>query len=39
MAPGQVPGQTIGGTDAATINRVSAYLVQIVSEHHRPRSC
>lgn len=37
MASGEVPGQTIGGTDAATINRVSAYLAQIVRQHHLPQ--
>src|ERR671929_20630 len=30
MAPGQVPGTVIGSTDAAIVNRVQAYLAQIV---------
>src|SRR5215207_9385216 len=30
MRAGQVPGQTIGSTDARTINRVSAYLAGLV---------
>ncbi len=37
MRPGQVPGQTIGSTDAATINRVSAYLAGIVRRGRLPQ--
>jgi hypothetical protein len=36
MAPGQVPGQQIGSTDAATVNEVSRYLSGIVREHKLP---
>jgi hypothetical protein len=32
--PGAVPGTLIGSTDAATVNRVSAYLARLV-EHYR----
>jgi hypothetical protein len=37
MAPGQVPGQQIGSTDAATVNQVSRYLSQIVREGELPQ--
>ena len=37
MRPGQVPGQTIGSTDAATVNRVSAYLADIVKRRNLPQ--
>ena len=36
MAPGEVPGDVIGHTDAATVNRVSAYLADIVSRYRLP---
>jgi hypothetical protein len=36
MAPGQVPGQQIGSTDAATVNEVSRYLSRIVRERDLP---
>ena len=36
MGPGEVPGQTIGSTDAATVNSVSAYLSTIVKERKLP---
>ncbi len=37
MARGEVPGEDIGQTDAATINEVSAYLDQIVQKHKLPQ--
>jgi hypothetical protein len=37
LAPGQLPGQQIGSTDAATINEVSLYLSRIVREEHLPQ--
>jgi hypothetical protein len=37
MAPGQVPGQQIGSTDAATVNEVSRYLSRIVRERDLPQ--
>ena len=37
MAPGQVPGQEIGSTDAATVNEVSRYLSRIVREGNLPQ--
>jgi hypothetical protein len=37
MAPGQVPGQQIGSTDAATVNRVSRYLSRIVQDGNLPQ--
>jgi hypothetical protein len=36
MAPGGVPGRDLGRTDAATINRVSAYLAGLVARHRLP---
>jgi hypothetical protein len=36
MGPGEVPGQVIGHTDAATVNRVSAYVAGIVERHRLP---
>jgi hypothetical protein len=36
MDPPALPGQEIGSTDAATINRVSAYLSRIVRENRLP---
>ena len=37
MRAGQVPGQTIGSTDARTVNRVSAYLAALVRRHRLPQ--
>ena len=37
MAPGQVPGQQIGSTDAATVNEVSRYLSRIVRQGDLPQ--
>lgn len=37
MDPGQIPGQVIGHTDAATVNRVSAWLSQMVRAGHLPQ--
>ena len=37
MEEGEVPGQTIGSTDAATINEVSRYLARIVREGNLPQ--
>lgn len=37
MAPGEVPGDVIGGTDAATVNQVSAYLSQLVARYRLPQ--
>jgi hypothetical protein len=37
LAPGQLPGQQIGSTDAATVNQVSRYLSRIVREGHLPQ--
>jgi hypothetical protein len=34
--PGAVPGKVIGSTDAATVNRVSAYLARIVAKYRLP---
>jgi hypothetical protein len=36
MGPGQVPGRHLGRTDAATINRASAYVAGIVRRHRLP---
>ena len=36
-APGQIPAQQIGATDAATINRTSAYLAAIVAAGRLPQ--
>ena len=36
MGPGEVPGRTIGHTDAATVNRVSAYVARIVARDKLP---
>ncbi len=36
MRPGQIPGRVIGSTDAAVINRASAYLAGIVHSHDLP---
>lgn len=37
MGPDDIPGQVIGHTDAATINRVSAWLAGIVHRKHLPQ--
>jgi hypothetical protein len=37
MRAGQVPGDRIGSTDAATVNRVSAYLAGIVARYRLPQ--
>jgi hypothetical protein len=37
MGPGQVPGKQLGRTDAATINRASAYVAGIVKRHRLPQ--
>jgi hypothetical protein len=37
MEPGQVPGQQIGSTDAATVNEVGAYLSALVRRHRLPQ--
>jgi hypothetical protein len=37
MAPGELPGQQIGSTDAATVNEVSAYLSRIVRRLDLPQ--
>lgn len=35
--PNAVPGKVIGSTDAATVNRVSAYLARIVKQYRLPQ--
>jgi hypothetical protein len=35
--PGAVPGTVIGSTDAATVNRVSAYLSRVVKKYKLPQ--
>ena len=37
MAPGQVPGRHLGRTDAAAVNRASAYVTGIVRRHRLPQ--
>jgi hypothetical protein len=37
MGPGQVPGRHLGRTDAAAINRASAYVAAIVKRHRLPQ--
>jgi hypothetical protein len=37
MGPGQVPGRHLGRTDAAAINRASAYVAGIVKRHRLPQ--
>jgi hypothetical protein len=37
MAPGQVPGQVIGSTDASIVNHVQAYVSQVVKAHNLPQ--
>ena len=36
MAPGEVPGRSIGSVDAGEVNEVSAWLDDLVSSHHLP---
>jgi hypothetical protein len=36
MEPGEVPGRRIGHTDAATVNKVSAYVAAIVKQRRLP---
>jgi hypothetical protein len=36
MAPGEVPGQVIGSVTAQEVNRVSAYVADIVRRHRLP---
>jgi hypothetical protein len=36
MAPGEVPGQVIGSVTAEEVNRVSAYVADIVRRHRLP---
>jgi hypothetical protein len=36
MRPGEVPGEVIGSTESAVVNRVSKYLSDIVKEHNLP---
>ncbi len=37
MGPTEIPGQVIGHTDGATINRVSAWLADLVRRKHLPQ--
>ena len=37
LAPGELPGQQIGSTDAAIVNRVSRYLSRIVQQGNLPQ--
>jgi hypothetical protein len=37
LGPGQLPGQVIGSTDAATVNAVSAYLSGVVTQAQLPQ--
>jgi len=37
VGPGQVPGQAIGSVDAATVNRISAWLAGIVHDWNLPQ--
>jgi hypothetical protein len=37
LEPGELPGQVIGHTDAATVNAVSAWLAGIVRRRHLPQ--
>ena len=36
MAPGEIPGESIGSTDARTVNEVAAYLSRLVRERDLP---
>jgi hypothetical protein len=37
MGPGQVPGRQLGHTNAAAVNRASAYVADIVRRHRLPQ--
>ncbi|HLM27545.1 MAG TPA: hypothetical protein VK304_11335 [Thermoleophilaceae bacterium] len=37
MAPGEIPGQSIGSTDARTVNQVAAYLSRLVRRRDLPQ--
>jgi hypothetical protein len=37
MGPGQVPGRQLGRTNAAAVNRASAYVARIVRRHRLPQ--
>jgi hypothetical protein len=37
MGPNDVPGRVIGHTDAATVNRISAWLADLVRRRHLPQ--
>jgi hypothetical protein len=37
MGPGQVPGRQLGHTNAAAINRASAYVAELVRRHRLPQ--
>ncbi len=37
MGPGQVPGDVIGSTNAATVNAVSAYLSSLIRQYRLPQ--
>ncbi|HKQ02573.1 MAG TPA: hypothetical protein VJ735_19805, partial [Actinomycetes bacterium] len=37
MGPGQVPGKQLGHTNAAAVNRASAYVADIVRRHRLPQ--
>ena len=37
VGPGEVPGQTFGSVDAATVNRISAMLADIVARNRLPQ--
>jgi hypothetical protein len=37
MAPGEIPGQVFGGTDATTVNAVSTYLATVVQRNQLPQ--
>jgi hypothetical protein len=36
MPPGGVPGRNLGHTNAATVNRVTAYVAGLVARHRLP---
>ncbi len=37
MAPGEAPGSVIGSTTAEVVNRVQAYMSQVVKKHNLPQ--
>ena len=37
MGPGQVPGRQLGHTNAAAVNRASAYVAEVVRRHRLPQ--